>query len=83
MLLGVKIFTALGGILMGDYKSSKIRRTKTKNDSDVIVSEYFTSVYKFWSDGSFRTKYLYNNKGELINVFEYTYENEDSNGKYF
>ena len=61
------------------------RRSRIINDSDVIVSEYFTSVYKFWSDGRFRTKYLYNNEGELLNVFEYTYENEDEvdDGKYF
>ena len=44
-----------------------------------------TSVYKLWSDGRFRTKYLYNNQGKLLNVFEYTYEENDNgnNGKYF
>lgn len=64
-----------------------IRKRQLKNQSDVIVGKYFTSIYKFWSDGRFRTKYLYNNQGELLNVFEYTYENErvddGNNGKYF
>ena len=61
------------------------RKLRTTNDSDVIVGKYFTSVYKFWSDGRFRTKYLYNNQGKLLNVFEYTYEENDNgnNGKYF
>ena len=60
------------------------RKLRTKNDSDVIVGKYFTSVYKFWSDGRFRTKYLYNNEGRLLNVFEYTYEDEgDYNGRCF
>ena len=59
------------------------KNRRNKNDTDTIVSEYFTSVYKFWSDGRFRTKYLYNNEGQLLNVFEYTYEDEDNNGKYF
>ena len=59
------------------------KNRRIKNDSDTIVSQYFTSVYKFWSDGRFRTKYLYNNEGQLLNVFEYTYEDEDNNGEYF
>ena len=61
------------------------KRKRTINDSDVIVGDYFTSVYKFWSDGRFRTKYLYDNEGNLLNVFNYTYEenNNGSNGKYF
>jgi len=61
------------------------KNRRTINDTDTIVSEYFTSVYKFWSDGRFRVKYLYNNEGDLLNVFNYTYENEDGvdDGKYF
>ena len=61
------------------------RRNRIINDSDTIISEYFTSIYKFWPNGRFRTKYLYNNEGDLLNVFEYTYENEDEvdDGKYF
>lgn len=63
------------------------KRQRTINDSDVIVGEYFTSVYKFWSDGRFRSKYLYDNEGNLLNVFNYTYEIErfdnGNNGKYF
>ena len=63
------------------------KRQRTINDSDVIVGEHFTSVYKFWSDGRFRVKYLYDNKGNLLNVFNYTYEIErfdnGNNGKYF
>ena len=61
------------------------KRKRTINDSDVIVGEYFTSVYKFWSDGRFRLKYLYDNEGNLLNVFNYTYEENDNgrNGKYF
>ena len=63
------------------------KRRRTINDSDVIVGEYFTSVYKFWSDGRFRSKYLYDNEGNLLNVFNYTYEierfDDGNNGKYF
>jgi|TARA_B100000073_G_scaffold332111_1_gene322251 hypothetical protein len=63
------------------------KRQRTINDSDVIVGEYFTSVYKFWSDGRFRSKYLYDNEGNLLNVFNYTYEierfDDGNNGKYF
>tara|TARA_B000000557_G_C20773115_1_gene442827 strand:- start:152 stop:343 length:192 start_codon:yes stop_codon:yes gene_type:complete len=61
------------------------KRKRTINDSDVIVGEYFTSVYKFWSDGRFRLKYLYDNEGNLLNVFNYTYEENDNgrDGKYF
>ena len=61
------------------------KNQRTINDTDTIVSEYFTSVYKFWSDGRFRVKYLYDNKGNLLNVFNYTYEENGNgnNGKYF
>ena len=63
------------------------KRQRTINDSDVIVGEYFISVYKFWSDGRFRSKYLYDNEGNLLNVFNYTYEierfDDGNNGKYF
>ena len=54
------------------------RRNRIINDSDVIVSEYFTSVYKFWPDGRFRVKYLYDNDGNLLNVFNYTYDEDRS-----
>ncbi len=54
------------------------RRSRIINDSDVIVSEYFTSVYKFWPDGRFRVKYLYDNDGNLLNVFNYTYDEDRS-----
>ena len=54
------------------------RRNRTINDSDTIVSEYFTSVYKFWPDGRFRVKYLYDNEGNLLNVFNYTYDEDRS-----
>lgn len=61
------------------------RKPRLTNDSDVIVGKYFTSVYKFWSDGKFRSKYLYNSDGKLLNVFEYTYEGDDNGNisKYF
>lgn len=61
------------------------KNQRTINDTDTIVSEYFTSVYKFWSDGRFRVKYLYDNEGNLLNVFNYKYEENDNgiNGKYF
>ncbi len=61
------------------------KNQRTINDTDTIVSKYFTSVYKFWSDGRFRVKYLYDNEGNLLNVFNYTYKNEDEvdDGKYF
>ena len=56
------------------------KNRRTINDSDTIVSEYFTSVYKFWPDGRFRLKYLYDNDGNLLNVFNYKYEeNENAN----
>ena len=54
------------------------KNQRTINDTDTIVSEYFTSVYKFWSDGRFRVKYLYDNEGNLLNVFNYTYEENDN-----
>jgi len=54
------------------------KKQRTINDSDTIVSEYFTSVYKFWSDGTFRSKYLYDNEGNLLNVFNYTYTEDRS-----
>ena len=61
------------------------KNRRTINDTDTIVSKYFTSVYKFWSDGRFRVKYLYDNEGNLLNVFNYTYEeNDNANyGKHF
>ena len=61
------------------------KNRRTINDTDTIVSEYFISVYKFWSDGRFRVKYLYDNEGKLLNVFNYKYEeNENANdGKHF
>ena len=61
------------------------KNQRTINDTDTIVSKYFTSVYKFWSDGRFRVKYLYDNEGNLLNVFNYTYEENDNgnNGEYF
>lgn len=60
------------------------KRQLTKNEDIIVRSEYFTSIYKCWPDGKFRSKYLYNTEGELLNVFEYTYENEeDYNGRCF
>ncbi len=59
------------------------KNQRTINDTDTIVSKYFTSVYKFWSDGRFRVKYLYDNEGNLLNVFNYTYKDEVDDGKYF
>ncbi len=54
------------------------RRNRIINDSDTIVSEYFTSVYKFWPCGRFRLKYLYDNEGNLLNVFNYKYDEDRS-----
>ncbi len=59
------------------------KNQRTINDTDTIVSKYFTSVYKFWSDGRFRVKYLYDNEGNLLNVFNYTYKDGVDDGKYF
>lgn len=60
------------------------KRQLTKNEDIIVRGKYFTSIYKCWADGKFRSKHLYNTEGKLLNVFEYTYENEeDYNGRCF
>ena len=55
------------------------RKLRTTNEDIIVRSKYFTSIYKCWADGKFRSKYLYNTEGKLLNVFEYTYDNEEGN----
>ena len=55
-----------------------MKRNRLRNEDTIITSGEFTSIYKYWSDGSYRSKLLYNKKGKLINVFNYTYYEDRS-----
>ena len=55
-----------------------MKRNRLRNEDTVISSGEFTSVYKYWPDGSYRSKLLYNKEGKLINVFNYTYYEDRS-----
>ncbi len=57
------------------------RRKNRKYKTEAVVGKYFTSVYKLHSDGRYKSKKLFDNKGNFLKEFEYTYE-EDENGLY-
>jgi len=55
------------------------RRKKRRCRPEAVVGKYFTSVYRLHPDGRYKSKQLFDNQGNFLKEFQYTYDNEEGN----